>query len=34
MGVGLYLKNYTDKQGRQAIQLKAKHGGLRYVKST
>ena len=33
MGVGLYLKNYTDKSGKQAIQLKAKHGGLRYVKS-
>ena len=33
MGVGLYLKNYTDKSGKQAIQLKAKHKGLRYVKS-
>lgn len=34
MAVGLYLKNYTDKAGKRAIQLIAQHKGQRFVATT
>ena len=33
MGVGIYLKNYVDNSGKQALQLKCRHRGMSFVKS-